>query len=57
MFAPTDPDEVVWQCQVSAITDYIKEEVGIKKGRLGYEDGISVYTAEGNLTHWEYHSF
>ncbi|NMC96078.1 MAG: aminopeptidase P family protein, partial [Deltaproteobacteria bacterium] len=24
--------------QVSAITDYIKDELGIKKGRLGYED-------------------
>jgi Xaa-Pro aminopeptidase len=43
--------------QVSAITDYIKDEVGIKKGRLGYEDGISAYTAEGNLTHWEYTHF
>ena len=43
--------------QVSAITDYIKEEIGIKKGRIGYEDGISVYTAEGNLTHWEYTHF
>jgi Xaa-Pro aminopeptidase len=43
--------------QVSAITDFIKEELGIKKGRIGYEDGISAYTAEGNLTHWEYTHF
>jgi len=55
MFAPTDP-WVVW-IRFSAITDYIKEEIGIKKERIGYEDGISVYTAEGNLTHWEYTHF
>ena len=32
--------------QVSAITDFIKEDLGIKKGRIGYEDGISSYTSE-----------
>jgi Xaa-Pro aminopeptidase len=40
--------------QITAITDFIKDELGIKKGRIGYEDGISTYTAEGNLSHWEY---
>ena len=43
--------------QVSAITDFIKDELDIQTGRLGYEDGISTYTAEGNLSHWEYTHF
>jgi Xaa-Pro aminopeptidase len=43
--------------QVSAITNFIKVNLGLKKGRIGYEDGISTYTAEGNLTHWEYTHF
>jgi Xaa-Pro aminopeptidase len=25
-----------------------------QKGRLGYEDGMATYTAEGDLTHYEY---
>jgi Xaa-Pro aminopeptidase len=43
--------------QVSAITNFIKVNLGLKKGRIGYEDGISTYTAEGNLSHWEYTHF
>ena len=37
--------------QTSAITDFIKEELVITKGRIGYEDGVSTWTAEGNLSH------
>ncbi len=40
--------------QISALADFIKEELGLKKGRIGYEDGMSTYTAEGNLTHYEF---
>jgi Xaa-Pro aminopeptidase len=43
--------------QVSAITNFIKVNLDLKKGRIGYEDGISTYTAEGNLSHWEYTHF
>jgi Xaa-Pro aminopeptidase len=43
--------------QVSAITNFIKLNLGIKKGRIGYEDGVSTYTAEGNLSHWEFTHF
>lgn len=40
--------------QISTLSDFIKDDLGIGKGRLGYEDGMSTYTAEGNLTHYEY---
>ena len=40
--------------QISAVSDFIKDDLGIAKGRLGYEDGMATYTAEGNLTHYEY---
>lgn len=40
--------------QISAISDFIKDDLNIQKGRLGYEDGMATYTAEGNLTHYEY---
>ncbi len=40
--------------QISALTDFITEELGLKKGRIGYEDGMSTYTAEGNLSHYEF---
>ncbi len=43
--------------QISAVTDFIKEDLGVTKGRIAYEDGISTYTAEGNLTHWEFTKF
>lgn len=43
--------------QVPAITNFIKINLGLKKGRIGYEDGVSTYTAEGNLTHWEFTHF
>ena len=40
--------------QISAVSDYILNDLNVKKGRLGYEDGMATYTAEGNLTHYEY---
>jgi Xaa-Pro aminopeptidase len=40
--------------QISAISEFIKDELGVQRGRLGYEDGMATYTAEGNLTHYEY---
>jgi len=43
--------------QISAVADFIKDELGLTKGRLGYEDGMSTYTAEGNLSHYEYARF
>ncbi len=43
--------------QISAVSDFIKDDLGIAKGRLGYEDGMATYTAEGNLTHYEYTRF
>ncbi len=43
--------------QISAVTDFIKEEIGLARGLIAYEDGVSTYTAEGNLTHWEFTGF
>jgi len=40
--------------QISALSDFIRDDLGIGRGRIGYEDGMSTYTAEGNLTHYEY---
>lgn len=40
--------------QISAISDFIQNDLGISRGRIGYEDGMSTYTAEGNLTHYEF---
>ncbi len=40
--------------QISAVSDFIKDDLGVKKGRIGYEDGMSTYTAEGHLSHYEY---
>jgi Xaa-Pro aminopeptidase len=40
--------------QIEIIQYFIEEELGIKKGRLGYETGMATYTAEGWLTHYEY---
>jgi Xaa-Pro aminopeptidase len=40
--------------QVSAISEFIKDDLGIEKGRIGYEDGMATYTAEGHLSHYEY---
>jgi Xaa-Pro aminopeptidase len=43
--------------QITIISDFIKENLGITKGIVGIEDGISNYLPEGNLTHYEYKSF
>lgn len=40
--------------QISALSEFIKDDLGVTSGRIGYEDGVSTYTAEGNLTHWEF---
>lgn len=42
------------QDPISLITACLTEELGISRGRLGIEDGIATYTAEGNLSHYEY---
>ena len=42
------------QDQISLIASLVTEEFGIEKGCLGIEDGISTYTPEGNLSHYEY---
>ena len=36
------------------IAKAIKERLGIKRGRVAYEDGISVFTPEGYLTRYEH---
>lgn len=43
--------------QIEAIQFFIDDELGIKKGRIGYETGMATYTAEGWLTHYEYERF
>ncbi len=40
--------------QAEVIAAYIMDELGLSKGRLGYETGMATYTAEGWLTHYEY---
>lgn len=42
------------QDPVSLIAGFLTEELSIPSGRLGIEDGIATYTAEGNLSHYEY---
>lgn len=43
------------QAEVTAA--YIMDELGLSKGRIGYETGMATYTAEGWLTHYEYLRF
>lgn len=43
--------------QIEVISCFIDEELGIRKGRLGYETGMATYTAEGWMTHYEYQQF
>jgi len=43
--------------QISAVSGFILEELGLERGRLGYEDGLSTWTPEGYLSHYEYESF
>ena len=45
------------QDQISAITDFIKEELKCGTGKIGYESGISNYLPEGNLSLYEYEQF
>ncbi len=45
------------QDQITQISDFIAEELGCGKGRIGYETGLSNYLPEGNLSHYEYESF
>lgn len=42
------------QDQMSVISSCIADEFGLAGGRLGVEDGISTYTPEGNLSHYEW---
>lgn len=42
------------QDQVSVLQAFIQDELGLSKGRIGVETGISVYTPEGNLTKYEW---
>jgi Xaa-Pro dipeptidase len=43
--------------QITIISDFIKELLKGRKGRIGYESGMSNYLPEGNLTHYEYECF
>jgi Xaa-Pro aminopeptidase len=43
--------------QISLISDFIKDDVGLSKGRIGIETGLSNYLPEGNLSHYEYEQF
>lgn len=45
------------QDQITAISDFIINELKCKNGRIGIESGMSNYLPEGNLTHYEYESF
>lgn len=43
--------------QVSQISDFIKDCLGGRKGRIGFESGMSNYLPEGNITLFEYENF
>ena len=43
--------------QITIISDFIKDLLKGKTGRIGYESGMSNYLPEGNLTHYEYECF
>lgn len=45
------------QDQIELISDFIKDLLKGKKGRIGIESGMSNYLPEGNLTHYEYERF
>jgi len=42
------------QDPISLVSSSLSSEFRLSRGRLGIEDGIAAYTAEGNLTHYEY---
>jgi len=43
--------------QIALISDFIKDDLGVKSGRIGYESGMSNYLPEGNITLFEYEQF
>ncbi|MBN1636039.1 MAG: aminopeptidase P family protein [Deltaproteobacteria bacterium] len=43
--------------QITLISEFIKDDLGVTKGRIGIENGMSNYLPEGNLTHYEYEAF
>jgi Xaa-Pro aminopeptidase len=43
--------------QVTLISDFIKDDLRVKSGRIGYESGMSNYLPEGNITLFEYEQF
>ncbi len=43
--------------QITIIADHIKAILKGKRGRVGFETGLSNYLPEGNLTHFEYEAF
>lgn len=42
---------------IPQIAKFIQDELKVKGGRIGYEDGISTYTPEGFLTNYELENF
>jgi len=45
------------QDQIELISDFIKDLLPGRRGRIGIESGMSNYLPEGNLTHYEYERF
>ena len=45
------------QDQIELISDFIKDLLKGRAGRVGIESGMSNYLPEGNLTHYEYERF
>ena len=45
------------QDQIELISEYIKDLLKGRKGRVGIESGMSNYLPEGNLTHYEFERF
>ncbi len=43
--------------QITQISDFIRDTLGLHKGRIGVENGMSNYLPEGNLTHYEHECF
>ncbi len=43
--------------QITQISDFIRDTLGLQKGRIGVENGMSNYLPEGNLTHYEHECF
>jgi Xaa-Pro aminopeptidase len=45
------------QDQIELVSDFIKDQLKGRKGRVGIESGMSNYLPEGNLTHYEFERF